>query len=642
MYKISNKIVSLLLALCMIFSVTPAVYAESTGDVMTQVDFTLYGVYGVDASIMAGGAGYIDHLSYFVDDNEPVDVYDGSINQQFDAPVNMTVTVFVGFGADVTDGSAHNVTLQYYLLDADGIWSEQMFDEKTVYCPEHGVPAAPEPTEEPEPTETPAPTEEPNPTETPAPSNPPEGGNDDDGSSVVNPGDNDPSNPTDPGNPSIVIGDPSNEDPYNPYNPGNGDSDDDVIGHVPGFWVYSPPNSEEIDMFYVSPDVRELVNIDATLADIARKELDAEDNHEERYKTDVVKYNNWFYDVEDADSVSDYDGELSEHNWNATFVTWCAHRLSYIDFNRFPMTNDASEMLRWLSEVEENNMITLSESLSTLSDQNVQEGDIVFIPDEAGYTVGIVSEFNKEERTAVVIFGDHNKAVEEETLDLLSLPSTTSFVHIYVPDAQVAAMASFLIRELEIKPSAAAGILANVRWESGFNPTALGDGGTSYGLCQWHLGRWDDLVEYCNSQDVSWTTVEGQLMFLVHELKTKYPGLIERMQTCKDDDEGAYDIAFDFSMTFERPAGMEASASMRGYSASRTMFPTLVRAVEDDSEDADDDATADVVGEEIVAQKASEIATETHEDAAEYQAEEDAPAEENESDVSFPWRRIGG
>ena len=44
--------------------------------------------------------------------------------------------------------------------------------------------------------------------------------------------------------------------------------------------------------------------------------------------------------------------------------------------------------------------------------------------------------------------------------------------------------------------AAICGILANIEHESGFSTTALGDGGTSYGLCQWHNSRWDNLNNF--------------------------------------------------------------------------------------------------------------------------------------------------
>ena len=38
-------------------------------------------------------------------------------------------------------------------------------------------------------------------------------------------------------------------------------------------------------------------------------------------------------------------------------------------------------------------------------------------------------------------------------------------------------------------PAQAKGIVANIQRESGFRTNAVGDGGTSHGLFQWHAGR---------------------------------------------------------------------------------------------------------------------------------------------------------
>lgn len=47
----------------------------------------------------------------------------------------------------------------------------------------------------------------------------------------------------------------------------------------------------------------------------------------------------------------------------------------------------------------------------------------------------------------------------------------------------------FLTTELGLNSAAACGVLANIEAESNFILTSYGDGGTSYGLCQWHDGR---------------------------------------------------------------------------------------------------------------------------------------------------------
>ena len=47
----------------------------------------------------------------------------------------------------------------------------------------------------------------------------------------------------------------------------------------------------------------------------------------------------------------------------------------------------------------------------------------------------------------------------------------------------------FLRNRLGLNKAAASGVLANMYFESSFSTVAIGDGGTSLGLCQWHAGR---------------------------------------------------------------------------------------------------------------------------------------------------------
>lgn len=68
----------------------------------------------------------------------------------------------------------------------------------------------------------------------------------------------------------------------------------------------------------------------------------------------------------------------------------------------------------------------------------------------------------------------------------------------------------------------ACGIAGNIKSESEFNYTAIGDSGSSYGLCQWHNTRMEKLYNYCKSIDKSPNTVEGQMQYLIYELKNSY------------------------------------------------------------------------------------------------------------------------
>ena len=67
----------------------------------------------------------------------------------------------------------------------------------------------------------------------------------------------------------------------------------------------------------------------------------------------------------------------------------------------------------------------------------------------------------------------------------------------------------------------ACGIAGNIKVESmDFNYTAIGDSGTSYGLCQWHETRMVALYNYCKEIGKPFNSVEGQMQYLIHELSS--------------------------------------------------------------------------------------------------------------------------
>ena len=68
-----------------------------------------------------------------------------------------------------------------------------------------------------------------------------------------------------------------------------------------------------------------------------------------------------------------------------------------------------------------------------------------------------------------------------------------------------------------LSDEAAAGVMGNMQQESNFSTTAVGDGGTSYGLIQWHAGRKDNLYNYCKQHGYDVNSLEGQLNFLWEE-----------------------------------------------------------------------------------------------------------------------------
>ena len=130
----------------------------------------------------------------------------------------------------------------------------------------------------------------------------------------------------------------------------------------------------------------------------------------------------------------------------------------------------------------------------------------------------------------------------------------------------------FLVGEMGLNRAAAMGVLANIKYESAYKPTINGDGGTSYGLCQWHLGRKTNLINWCKQNDLDYTTVEGQLRFLQYELSTSYPGVLSYLKKVDNTAEGAYDAAYYFCFNFEAPAARTSQSKARGNYAKNTLF----------------------------------------------------------------------
>jgi len=70
---------------------------------------------------------------------------------------------------------------------------------------------------------------------------------------------------------------------------------------------------------------------------------------------------------------------------------------------------------------------------------------------------------------------------------------------------------------------AAAVAAGNASVESGFNPSNhSGDGGTSWGLMQWHLDRRSSMVNWAKSHGKNWNDWDSQVGFLDHEWRQRF------------------------------------------------------------------------------------------------------------------------
>lgn len=105
-----------------------------------------------------------------------------------------------------------------------------------------------------------------------------------------------------------------------------------------------------------------------------------------------------------------------------------------------------------------------------------------------------------------------------------------------------------------LNAAAACGILANIRGESGGNPSLVGtaDAYGSIGICQWTFGRKIALLNFVNG---NWrNNLSGQLDFLWHELNGSYKNsVLIPLQNEPNTEAGARDAAFVFVSKFEIP-----------------------------------------------------------------------------------------
>lgn len=132
---------------------------------------------------------------------------------------------------------------------------------------------------------------------------------------------------------------------------------------------------------------------------------------------------------------------------------------------------------------------------------------------------------------------------------------------------------NFCKEALGLNTAAACGVLANVEAESGFKTGAIGDGGTSYGICQWHASRYDALKTWCSGNGKDYTTIDGQLWYMKHELETTRSAVLKKLLDCPDTAEGAETAGYVWCSIFEVPADTVAKSNARGATARSTYWP---------------------------------------------------------------------
>ena len=132
---------------------------------------------------------------------------------------------------------------------------------------------------------------------------------------------------------------------------------------------------------------------------------------------------------------------------------------------------------------------------------------------------------------------------------------------------------NFCRQVLGLNVAGAVGATANVARESNFQTGALGDGGTSFGICQWHAGRYTNLKNWCSSNGKDYKTMDGQLWYMKYELEHSYSAVLQYIRSVPNTAAGAHDAAARWCMKYEIPANTAATAEARGALARDTYWP---------------------------------------------------------------------
>ena len=143
--------------------------------------------------------------------------------------------------------------------------------------------------------------------------------------------------------------------------------------------------------------------------------------------------------------------------------------------------------------------------------------------------------------------------------------------------ANILKIAGFLRYELALPDSAIAAVLANMDRESAFDPRAIDETGTFFGLCQWSRTRWLDCFCFCRQNGLDRLTVEGQLAFLRYELEGEYDWILtEYLLDAEDSEDGAQEAQYYFCELFEAPTDLDWEQVRRSKLVAEVYWPMML------------------------------------------------------------------
>ena len=134
---------------------------------------------------------------------------------------------------------------------------------------------------------------------------------------------------------------------------------------------------------------------------------------------------------------------------------------------------------------------------------------------------------------------------------------------------------NFLTQAMAYTSAVACGALANIKVESDGFQVDINEygGGGGYGLIQWTGQRNTDLKRWCPQNGYDYTTLEGQLSFMQHELVTDWGAMNNKLAALGDDASSCQEAAEIWCLEYEIPADKYAKAAERAQLAMNEFYP---------------------------------------------------------------------
>ena len=171
--------------------------------------------------------------------------------------------------------------------------------------------------------------------------------------------------------------------------------------------------------------------------------------------------------------------------------------------------------------------------------------------------------------TSIVLDG---KRIEDPVFVILNNRET---LYLSIGEKELREYVEFFRTEMDMNNAAIAGVLANLQFESGFDPNRIGDYGAAYGLCQWRGARLDAMVKFCDENGLNPVTMEGQLRFIKEEFENSHKYAGELVRDTKDTLKGALLATQNFCYYYEVPADPDQILPDREKLVKELLYPLL-------------------------------------------------------------------